>query len=815
MQRGHIIIIVSSIIISHRTNKSITAPQLELTRRQQIKLNSFNMQNPQQQQQPVAADANANDNAENNIVMPVTPPKIEKEHRTIKSNSNESLFLSTLKSQIEFYFSPQNLARDSYLRSIMAQYGGAMVPLHVISSFPKVREICAMKTGSPAIPAEPFVIMKAMEGSNVAKITQDGIWIGPLALLPPLDPAAIKRLGMQSRPQPLVRQVSAGSATVMARQVSLGNSAGSAPIMRRQVSVGNSAGSAPAMRRQMSSGSFLSLGRDASPVSAHDAVSGDTRSTTTTTTSHATLIVSDCSTEIAAEIVISAFTSDKVAPKSAKPSSDANAWLVFFESEKHARIALSTAAGNTINGLPVRAKMMRSGNVSPMPEEGSGESDNVKSQQQQQQQQLGVPQIPPLQQHIQYPPHIVPPQGMPNNAGAPAYNYYPYPLQYQYPAGRYPPQPSSMQYHHPQMYGPSYPQHSMQSVAHSFYPGPNQVPRMRSITDPGQKRQNNIMKGAGKNDNGNNYQQQNNRRNSKIRKGIPQQPHQQGYPDNYGGANQIMTGQRVSRVQREGYDNGGDVQVRKNLVKNRDGIAQGGQSKAKSSSSPMLDAVDSFEWKNRNKKNKPKRRNTAEIFDENMFPALSSVKSQQPLSNGLVSNAPSNGFSGYADALLQKNKAKASETDFKNVKKAESKPQSIDEILASIKVSDEAEDSIKKVEEADESGRTLKPSSKESSDSQIKSAADAAVSDGTTSTSSIDTTSPVPQNEPTSKEVTDIHNKLGNEKQNGLHNKEKDDATVTETRRNDKKTPVEASGGVEIKPLGAWGSKRSFIDVSI
>ena len=323
------------------------------------------------------------------------------------------------------------------------------------------------------------------------------------------------------------------------------------------------------------------------------------------------------------------------------------------------------------------------------------------------------------------------------------------------------------------------------------------------------------MKGAGKNDNGNNYQQQNNRRNSKIRKGIPQQPHQQGNPDNYGGANQIMTGQRVSRVQREGYDNGGDVQVRKNLVKNRDGIAQGGQSKAKSSSSPMLDAVDSFEWKNRNKKNKPKRRNTAEIFDENMFPALSSVKSQQPLSNGLVSNAPSNGFSGYADALLQKNKAKASETDFKNVKKAESKPQSIDEILASIKVSDEAEDSIKKVEEADESGRTLKPSSKESSDSQIKSAADAAVSDGTTSTSSIDTTSPVPQNEPTSKEVTDIHNKLGNEKQNGLHNKEKDDATVTETRRNDKKTPVEASGGVEVKPLGAWGSKRSFIDVSI
>jgi hypothetical protein len=94
-----------------------------------------------------------------------------------------------LRAQVEFYFSQQNLSRDMYLRNCLLQYGGAAVPLSVICNFPKVRDLCM----SYNVPAEPILIMHALEGSTVAYITPDAIWISPMQPLPPIDATAKMR----------------------------------------------------------------------------------------------------------------------------------------------------------------------------------------------------------------------------------------------------------------------------------------------------------------------------------------------------------------------------------------------------------------------------------------------------------------------------------------------------------------------------------------------------------------------------------------------------------------------------------------------
>jgi hypothetical protein len=105
------------------------------------------------------------------------------------SNIPETL-RTRLRTQIEFYFSPQNLARDTYLRNMLAAYGGAAVPLSVIASFPKVRNLCASELGMvhSNIPADPRLLMNVLDGSQIVAVSPDAVWISPLLPIPPLDP---------------------------------------------------------------------------------------------------------------------------------------------------------------------------------------------------------------------------------------------------------------------------------------------------------------------------------------------------------------------------------------------------------------------------------------------------------------------------------------------------------------------------------------------------------------------------------------------------------------------------------------------------
>lgn len=106
------------------------------------------------------------------------------------SNIPETL-RTRLRTQIEFYFSPQNLARDTYLRNMLATYGGAAVPLAAIANFPKVRNLCASELGivNSNAPADPHLLMNVLGGSNIVSVTPDATWISPLLPIPPLDPS--------------------------------------------------------------------------------------------------------------------------------------------------------------------------------------------------------------------------------------------------------------------------------------------------------------------------------------------------------------------------------------------------------------------------------------------------------------------------------------------------------------------------------------------------------------------------------------------------------------------------------------------------
>eukprot|EP00544_Gedaniella_sp_CCMP2646_P001208 CAMPEP_0202507474 /NCGR_PEP_ID=MMETSP1361-20130828/51745_1 /ASSEMBLY_ACC=CAM_ASM_000849 /TAXON_ID=210615 /ORGANISM="Staurosira complex sp., Strain CCMP2646" /LENGTH=467 /DNA_ID=CAMNT_0049141601 /DNA_START=40 /DNA_END=1443 /DNA_ORIENTATION=- len=95
--------------------------------------------------------------------------------------TNDSVLLARLQAQVEFYFSPQNLAKDVFLSSLLEQHENA-VPLETIASFPKVRQLHAVgrlgMIGVPTSqmpPADPTFLAKALEESRVVKVS--GQWI--------------------------------------------------------------------------------------------------------------------------------------------------------------------------------------------------------------------------------------------------------------------------------------------------------------------------------------------------------------------------------------------------------------------------------------------------------------------------------------------------------------------------------------------------------------------------------------------------------------------------------------------------------------
>lgn len=973
-----------------------SVPQLQQMQQSQSQQQSTAKMSPQQESPGPSSSTSpspSNNSNTNNNNNDLSQPPIQQQ-RLSQSSSSESYLYSRLKSQVEFYFSSQNLSRDLYLRNLMGHYGGATVPLSLIASFPKVREIYASSVNTNQTQSNPvdLVIMMrtALEGSQRVKISNDGAWISPVGAVPRFDPSSVSHAQRHMNVMPMVnvgvnlnqqhqgqhmQQMQHPQHLQQQVQTSQSHQQGNMPTrfsMQRQISI--------------SSAPPLSTVRTSSPLSSASSGNGDPNTNTTSgtaVTSTVTIIVYGIPTDIAAEIIKSAFTTDSVIPKDAKPvtvvessgnnNNDAaaeatttkskNTWHVTFATEQDATTALNAATDKTINGLPVRAKITSI-------EEGIGEADKPAQSQQQSQHPIPYPQHPNQHQHIshqspnrhvaavpphmslhqhshqhshqplQYPSvsHMIPPTPQ----GIPSYPYttaaYQHQSPFQYPtggAGRYPhpssaapthlqhshpphpsnpPPPSGHQHtahpHHaamqypPQMYGrattstaayaymspagarPYYtPQSSTANPNQQPNPqqvylgttasgGPNLVrrPIMRKTKSDGSFTAGNGVGGGGKNQM---------RKSTKKKNGQNQQ-----FSDNYGGTGginpflpqgQAQVQQRMNRGggSREGLDNAGNIEFRKGRGKDGYGYGYGPTSQSRrKSNSPMLDAVDSYEGKsgtggNRNRKKKSKRRGDGsdcdnrrkeqqqqqketEIFDENIFPALSPAKSKQREKSSAVTNNASNGFSGYADALRQNNKPKPvvvvadtvtndgsgggadlglDDSNGGNGKEAEPSAK-IDEMLAKIKITPVNDSLVTKTMDSSEDSAsfTAKPSpdvmvileddiTSDKPTEQTREVTDNAANltdsnELVPATSSNTPPKPIlTKDEPTPKEASIVDVKPADETENVVVTPPEKKTVTDENKNEPLKTLVETETELNSASTGAWGSKRSFIDV--
>ncbi len=802
----------------------------------------------------------------------------------------------------------------------------------------------------------------------------DAYWISPVLPLPPLDPSAVRKGLMQQQQQQVgtVASVANVGQAVNVNMQNMNMQQVGVAVQQAQVGVQGqqqlnmNVGQVPAPLsvRQVSAGSgsisnAVSTVRTASPLS-NASSSNEIRSNVNanvnanananvninTNTSRTTLIVSGIPTDFATEVVMSAFTTENVVPKSAKPGDAKDmAWYVTFASEQDAQAAIAAAkkANKTINGLPINAKIINvvdlkgsgrsgsnnnsnnslsglSGNNSnsnnsskpsptttALPQEGFGETDSGKQT------------TPPNSRHIlqQQPPgqgpvptpYMGPP---PNAAPGAAYQYTPYatlpPGMQPYPpqpntAVRYssahqnhmqPPPPVPLPYPHNFYAHPAagaHPYQHQQYVPRPPFYAPNQPAHVlfRHATDPGMRHNaknkggggnantngdggsgtggGNIKKKGGKNKKGHghgNGQQQ--YQNSQYQQSFSQQS-QQYMDHSHGGVGLGMghiAGQRSGRGSRESLDSVGGTGSgamnmndfnRKGTGKSRHdgGVGQGGPSSRRKSASPMMD--DNFDTRssNRSKKKKSKRRgsgadwdrrkdqqqqqihnnnnNKTEIFDENMFPALSPSKSKPKSSGDVVGGAgppvpPNNSFSGYADALRQKKNNKPSQEDARSNSGEDTQVNSmtaaLEESVAALKISDNGDDvTAKSVTNDDPSPDTINSAAPVESDTATsKSVASEAYDKQKKTAAEPNGTSPevyeqkpiLSNNEPTPKEASEIDVKPV--KLTEAASVTKENTNPIEKESNTSKATADPETELNSAPTGAWGAKRSFIDVS-
>lgn len=114
---------------------------------------------------------------------PAAPPQVSQEMFRPPQAGN----LASLRYQLEFYFSPQNLGKDKYLLGqLTSPHHRGAVPMGVICNFPKVRQINAFLynmghlSGPMAPPADPNLVRMALHRSPIVSVTEDGAWLVPV-----------------------------------------------------------------------------------------------------------------------------------------------------------------------------------------------------------------------------------------------------------------------------------------------------------------------------------------------------------------------------------------------------------------------------------------------------------------------------------------------------------------------------------------------------------------------------------------------------------------------------------------------------------
>jgi La domain len=108
-------------------------------------------------------------------VTTATPQQASPPHPMMNSSPIEAIrtLISRLRLQIEYYFSPANMARDIFLRNVMASNDGS-VPVNVIAGFPKIRALCSLALRSPVKETVPINwVIAAVKTSMVVTLNAD------------------------------------------------------------------------------------------------------------------------------------------------------------------------------------------------------------------------------------------------------------------------------------------------------------------------------------------------------------------------------------------------------------------------------------------------------------------------------------------------------------------------------------------------------------------------------------------------------------------------------------------------------------------
>ena len=231
--------------------------------------------------------------------------------------------LGPLRYQLEFYFSPQNLAKDNYLLAQLnsPEHPGA-VPMGLVCSFPKVRQINALiynmghLSGPMAPIADPNLVRLALHQSSVVTVSADGAW------LLPVDSSVW--LNAQHRP----------SASTKASPVD-GKIAASSP-------------SSPSS--QATASSSLGVPTHPLPPPAEAGVINPPAGTHSNV-----VVVYYLPDKVTADDLIAEFRVDDSAPPSARSTSAKSVWEVVFPNEASARQALAIPRDRIILGASVHA----------------------------------------------------------------------------------------------------------------------------------------------------------------------------------------------------------------------------------------------------------------------------------------------------------------------------------------------------------------------------------------------------------------------------------------------------------------------------
>eukprot|EP00559_Dactyliosolen_fragilissimus_P002323 CAMPEP_0184860980 /NCGR_PEP_ID=MMETSP0580-20130426/5761_1 /TAXON_ID=1118495 /ORGANISM="Dactyliosolen fragilissimus" /LENGTH=941 /DNA_ID=CAMNT_0027358283 /DNA_START=165 /DNA_END=2990 /DNA_ORIENTATION=- len=280
---------------------------------------------------------------------------------TGQSNQNNSdtttTFFARLRAQIEFYFSPQNLSRDTYLRTLLSQYGGGAVPLSVITSFPKVRELFAANASvfKRTMMSEPLMVMKAVEGSYVVAVSSDGIWISPRLPLPPIDPT------IQQRQMGIANHFLQQNNTRL-MNMNLNDKMGTQTLRSYEQTQGisnntNTTNPSTHSKDTQTSVTSSSTGNSVSSVNTSTSNTPENGSSLgKPVVPRNTVILRDIPSDWPKDKIANVFTFDSVTPKTVRPDVG-NTWYITFLSESDALDAVARTRNQSIDGLPVKARI--------------------------------------------------------------------------------------------------------------------------------------------------------------------------------------------------------------------------------------------------------------------------------------------------------------------------------------------------------------------------------------------------------------------------------------------------------------------------